>query len=442
MKPKICLVGQVVVDVLHLKNGLVVRLGGIFHAANVLSALGCDFEIAYVAPTYLDHEIESYAQQFGAAKVIKIGDVEGCPNVLLVGEPTEAGSQGYEFLLDQQHRCHLNLKGLEHRLQENVFSDVIIFPGGFELNKILSALKRVTARVHVDANFEPKNFKAFGVLGRPLQTLILSTSSDTFLKVFKGDCARVRSAGLKIAHSFLLKENRGGSRYFRRGSATPILVPAFPRKIIHSVGVGDCYDSVFVCLSHGMAQRASLIYASLIAGEYASVLSQLLFKNAVDRTMKIEPGEVMKLQGVSLPWESRRKIHIYIAAPDFKSADRSQIERVVACLEYHNFVPRRPVVENGEITSQSSAKERSIAASADIQLLDECQILLAIPIFDDPGTYIEMGLAAQKGMPVIVYTPNRITENLLTYELPTLVSPDLDEVISELFKQAAKMHGK
>lgn len=395
-----------------------------------------------MAPKYLDREIVSYAGQLGASKVIKIGEVDGCPNVLLVGEPTESGSQDYEFLLDREHRCHLNLNEFENRLREESFSDVIIFPGGFTLKKILLALKPLHARVHVDANFEPKNFKVFKTLGRPLQTLILSTSSDTFLKYFNGDCARICRAGLKIAKSFLLKENRGGSRYFRRGLSTPILVPAFPRKIIHSVGVGDCYNSIFVYLSRSLPQKTSLIYASLIAGEYASVLSHPLFKDAVERTLKITPDEATMLQGVSLPWELRRKIHIYIAAPDFKSADVSQIERVVSCLEYHNFVPRRPVMENGEITSQSSAKERSMAASADVRLLEECQILLAIPIFDDPGTYIEIGLALQKDMPVIVYMPNRITDNLLTYELPTLISSNLDEVISELFKQAAKIYDK
>jgi len=191
-----------------------------------------------------------------------------------------------------------------------------------------------------------------------------------------------------------------------------------------------------------MPQRDSLIYASLIAGEYACVLNQPDFQEAVDRTLKISQHEALELQGVSLPWEFRRKVHIYIAAPDFKSADLTQIEHVVSCLEYHNFTPRRPVIENGEITSQSSSKDRSTAAAADVRLLQECQIMLAILIFDDPGTYIEMGLALQRGMPVIVFTPNRITDNLLTYELPTLVSSDLDEVISELFKQTAKIHGK
>ena len=442
MKPRICLVGQVVVDVLQLKDGPVVRLGGVFHAASVLSALECDFEIVYVAPEYLDHEIASHGQRLGAAKTIKIGQVEGCPNVLLVGEPTEAGSQDYEFLLDSERRCHLNLQEFKNRLREKAFTDVIIFPGGFELRKILAALKETGARIHVDANFEPEQFKVLQVLGRPLQTLILSTSSTTFLKVFKGNCARICLAGLKVAQSFLLKENRGGSRYFRRGYARPISIPAFPRRIVHSVGVGDCFNAALVCLSHSMPLKTSLIYASLLAGDYASVLNQRLFENAVKRTKMIKPNEVAQLQGVSLPWESRQRIQIYIAAPDFKSVNRSQIERIVSCLKYHNFVPRRPVVEHGEITVESTTEERSMIAAADIQLLKKCEILLAIPIFDDPGTYIEIGIAYQMGIPVIIYTPNQIINNLLTDELPTLVSSNLDEVISEVFKQAAKIHGK
>jgi nucleoside 2-deoxyribosyltransferase len=441
MKPTICLVGLVVVDVLQLKSGPIVRLGGIFHAAKALSAFGCDFEIAYVAPSYLDHEIASYARQLGASKVMKVGDVEGCPNVLLVGEPTEAGSQGYEFILDSQRRCCLNLSEFEFRLREKVFTDVIIFPGGFALGGILSALKRMDVCVHVDANFDPKKFSDFRELGRPLQTLILSTSSNTFLEDFKGDCAKICTAGLKYAQAFILKENRGGCRYFRRHSAIAINIPAFPRKISHSVGVGDCFNSVYVYLSRSLSCRSALSYASLIAGEYASVLDFSLFREAVERTMKIPSAEVVKLRGVSLPWELRQKCHIYIAAPDFQAVNISQLERIVECLKYHNFVPRRPVLENGEITEKSNTNERSATALADIKLLGKCQILLAVLLYDDPGTYIEMGMAHEKGMPVIVYAPNRITSNLLTDELPILISSDLDEVITEVFKQAAILYG-
>lgn len=440
MKPRVCLVGQVIVDVLHFESGLIPRLGGIFHAAKTLSALGCDFDVAYIAPKYLDLEVAAYAEKLSAVKVLKLGEVEGCPNVLFVGEPKEAGYQQYEFLLDRQQRCRLNLSVFEKHVVENPPTDVIVFPGGFALREILSILKNNNARVHVDANFEPKRLNALEVLGRPLETLIVSTSSDTFSKTFEGDCIRLCGAGLRVAKSFLLKENRGGSRYFRRQLRRPVLVPSFPRKIIHSVGVGDSFNSTFVCLSRSMSTRVSLFYSSLIAAEYASVLDFALFKRAVKRTLKIPQREVTKLRGICLPWESRRNVHIYIAAPDFKSVDRTQIERVVSCLKYHNFRPRRPVMEHGEITASSSLKERSITASSDIRLLNQCRIVLAVLPFDDPGTYMEMGFALQRGMPVIVYCSNRISDNLLTYELPTLVSSDLDKVITEVFTQAANIH--
>jgi nucleoside 2-deoxyribosyltransferase len=442
VKPRICLVGQVVVDVLHLDNGPIVRLGGVFHAARALSALKCDFEIAYVAPKYLDHEIISYGKQLGAANVNKLGEVDGCPNVLFVGEPREAGSQDYEFILDQHQRCQMNLQEFKKGLSEKLFTDVLIFPGGFELATILASFKPLKASIHVDANFGPTNFRAFRALGRQLDTLILSTSSFTFLNIFKGNYRHLCKDSLKVARSFLFKENRGGSRYFQRGKANPISIPAFPRNIIHSVGVGDCFNAALVCLCHKMPLKPSLIYASLLAGEYASVLTQSHFANAVNRTMKIKPSEAMQLHGVLLPWELRQKVNIYIAAPDFKSANRSEIERVVSCLKYHNFVPRRPVIENGEINSGSGKHERIATAAADIQLLNNCQILLAILIFDDPGTYIEIGVAHQMGLPVIIYAPNHITDNLLTNELPILVSPDIDAIVSEVFRQAATFHAK
>lgn len=442
MRPRICLIGQVVADVLFLKGAPIVRLGGVFHAARALSALGCEFEIAYVAPSYLDAEIAIHAHRLGSRQVLKIGEVEGCPNVLLVGEPTEAGPQGYEFILDKQHRCLLDLDAFKDQLRNKPFTDIMLFPGGFPLKEVLLALKSSTAAVHVDANFEPRNFQFFRVLDRPLRTLIVSTSSVTFLKDFKGDAGRISRAGLSAAERFILKENRGGSRYFCRGRKGHIKVPAFPRKITHSVGVGDCYNSVFAFLDHTHRPETSLRYASMISGDYACMLDESHFKAAAKRALLIPPKELAKLKGVSLPWEDRDKIHVYIAAPDFEAADVSKINSIVACLEYHNFVARRPVRENGEITRESGRQQRVETAEADIRLLEQCHMLLAIPIFDDPGTYFEMGFALRRGIPVIVYSPNPITENLLTEELPILVSSDRDEIITEIFKQAAKIYGR
>ena len=83
-----------------------------------------------------------------------------------------------------------------------------------------------------------------------------------------------------------------------------------------------------------------------------------------------------------------------------------------------------------------------MTASKDIELLKTCKILLAIPIYSDPGTFIEMGIAHQMGIPVIVYCPDHPMDNLLADELPILVSSNLDEVIAEVFVQAEKLQIK
>ena len=46
--------------------------------------------------------------------------------------------------------------------------------------------------------------------------------------------------------------------------------------------------------------------------------------------------------------------------------------------------------------------------------------------------------AAQRQLPVIVYDPYQRANNCMLTELPTLVSHDLDVVISEVFNQYSK----
>jgi nucleoside 2-deoxyribosyltransferase len=60
-------------------------------------------------------------------------------------------------------------------------------------------------------------------------------------------------------------------------------------------------------------------------------------------------------------------------------------------------------------------------------------------LYDDPGTLIEIGIALEKGIPVIVFDPFKKAENLMLTELPALVSSDLDEVLAGVFVQAGKV---
>ncbi len=440
-RPAVCVVGQVLVDVTLPRPGGPYRLraGGIMHAARALWAIGCPYSLAYVAPDYLDAEIADHVRHYGAGHATRIGRVSGSPNVVLVAEPTEAGPQGYEYLLRDRHQCTLSVDALQQCLASGPPSDVLVFPGGFDLGVVLRALAASAAAVHVDANFEPPTFEDLRPLTRPFETVALSTSSETFLRTYRGD-PRSLCAGLvgDLCHHFLLKENRGGSRLFGpRGEC--VATPAQPRRVQHSVGVGDCFDAVFIALRHRMPQRAALAYASCLAAEYACTTYPDVFRDRAQAWLGVPEAEVAELGGTQLPWELRPKAQVYVAAPDFSRVDRRPIDRAVAALRYHNFVPRLPVREHGEMGADATVERRNALCEADLQLLAECKILLAVLVYDDPGTLIEIGIAVERGVPVVVFDPFGRADNLMLTQLPRLVSSDLDEVMTAVFACAAEV---
>jgi nucleoside 2-deoxyribosyltransferase len=238
----------------------------------------------------------------------------------------------------------------------------------------------------------------------------------------------------------LLKENRGGSRLFGpKTSSTVVTVPAQVRPILHSVGVGDCFNAVFVALRHRHGTRAALNYASSIAAEYASTIQPEEIQDAATAVLRIDPGEIRELSGVQLPWERRPAINVYIAAPDFDWVDRKPIEELKEALEYHNFTPRMPIRENGQMRAEDPPAEKSRIAMADMTMLQECRLMVAVMLYDDPGTLIEIGLALERNMPTLVYDPYGRASNLMLTQLPNVVSSDLDEVIAGVFTLASKV---
>jgi nucleoside 2-deoxyribosyltransferase len=400
--------------------------------------LGYRYHLTYLAPSYLDADIKGYATHIGAASAQSVGTVYGCPNVLYIGDPQESGDQKYEMVLEDHFRCDFRLPLLRKICAD--CTDILILPGGFDLRLVLRALRTSRSRVHIDSNVEPAAPKTFEALRRPVSTIMMSTSSTPFLRRFRGSPTRLRKQLHRYAEHILLKENRGGSRLFLlAGSGEVIAVPSHPRRIRHSIGVGDCFDAVFVALRTKYTVRAALAYASLIAAEYACEIDLLPFRKAVRAIMRIPAAEAESFRGVQLPWEERRKCNVYIAGPDFANVDSSHIDAVVRSLEYHNFSPRCPIREHGEVESSADSRVKLETAQADLSLLDKCQLVVAVLLFDDPGTLIEIGMALEKGRPVIVYDPHKIASNLMLTSLPNLVSVDLDEVITRVFVLAASL---
>lgn len=433
----ILLIGQVLVDafVPSTNEYSYLRLGGIMHAARALGAVGCKFAILYVAPDYLDDDIQGYGQKIGASLITKIGTVKGAPNLMLIGEPREYGPQRYDFILRNNHKIELYLDRFSEALEHLSWTDALVFPGGFPLEAMLQLISRRNIKIYIDVNFEPEDWEVFNQLDKPIETLIISTSSALFRKEqFKSADELVSYAEKNNIKTLLLKENRGGARFFDlQDRKSPLTIPAQTKSIAHSVGVGDCYNAVFSSLRYKCSEDLALRYASCIAAEYASTLEDEPFINAAKSWLDIPPDEVLNLGGISLPWEERPTKQIYIAAPDFDYVDSAPIDEIVRSLKYHNFSPRRPVKEHGQITSDSTKKQKRATFSADMKLLDECSLLLAVIICDDPGTLIEIGIAYEKGMPVIVYDPYKKANNIFLTELPDLLSSDLDEIVMTVF---------
>ena len=440
--PKLCLIGEVIVDVTltntNRENKL--RLGGIIHAARALWAIDVEYDLMYIAPHYLTQQVTQYASNIGANLVQQIGTVIGAPNVILVEDPTEAGPQGYELLLRSEYECHFNEQTISGALRNNDITDIVIFPGNYDLSKLLTSLQESTASIHIDIANGVDEIKVLEVLGRKFDTVILSTSSNLFLHTYSESLENIcKDLVGRLCHTFLFKENRGGARLFGEQIQDKFIqVQAQVRNVVHSVGIGDCFDVVFLTLKHQLSLQGALTYASWIAAEYASTTYPEDFKDACKRVLSIHEEQIVSIEGVVLPWEKRQETNIYIAAPDFDFVDRTSIDHLVECLKYHNFKPRLPVRENGQMSANATANQKQILFTKDMELISECQLMVAVMIYDDPGTLIEIGLAAGLKIPVIVYDPYRKAHNLMLTQLPNLISANLDEIIAKVFVLAAR----
>ena len=422
----ICLVGDILTDVTlaTANTPLKMRLGGIVHAARALWAMDVEYAVAYLAPAYMDSHIEMFLKEHDCKAIIKLGNVTNCPYTMLIQEVKEIGKQGYEFLYHDNIDIDYDLTAIK---ELNDFDELMFISGNYDMNKILKYVED-DIRIHCDVannvNSEEELPKK-----KVFDTLFISASSDIFknhFTDFDSFCTLLKPHAKQI----VLKENRGGSRVYDTTLGEVYQIPSQTSPITHSVGVGDVYDVVSLTAPFDSYQE-QLLFASWVAMEYALTTFPDNFKNSVKTLLNTPIKELMAQRGCILPWEVREKCQIYIAAPDFSFVDTGP---------YHHFVARRPIKENGQMSEGADKKERIGLFCADMALLGECNMLIAVLLYNDPGTLIEIGLAAQRGIPTLVYDPNKIADNCMLTELPTLVSSDLDEIIAKVFTEYSKQY--
>jgi len=438
-EPSVCLVGQALVDVtLPISNSLTkMRLGGVAHAARALWALNATFSVGFIAPAYLEAQARNYLASIGAAGAVSIGTVDGSPNVMLIRHAEEAGPQGYELLLRDDHRVTLHDESLTELIRTTSPTDFLVFPDASYMEALAPHLPTGDARVYVDGDLDVGRLVESGVI-RTVDTVMLSTSSKVFRVTYRGSIVDLRDALVPDrSEALLFKENRGGARFFTE--ADVITTPAHVRPVVHSVGVGDCFDAAFCVLRQRYDDRAALAYAAALAADYASTTDPDAFKAAAQATLSVPADEIVALSGVVVPWESRDAFSIYMAAPDFDYIDTRQLDRIGAALEYHGFVPRFPVREHGQLPPDATAADGLRVAQADLALLERCRLMVAVLLYDDPGTLIEIGIACERGLPVIVYDPHGKATNPMLTQTTVIVTKSLDETVSAVFENVGRL---
>lgn len=436
---KICIVGDILIDI-TLKtenNPLKMRLGGIVHAARGLWAMGIEYSIGYFAPSYLDKHITDFLSQLNCSEIIKIGNVGNCPYTMLIEEVKEIGDQGYEFILRDDIQISYN----DIELQKlNQFDDIFLISGNYEYCKVISNIP-YSCKTHYDIanNIDELSFFKGG---QKLETIFISTSSPLFKASSKVENFNIEyffNQFEELTEKIILKENRGGSRAYNFAKKQLISIPAQTQKIIHSVGVGDVYDSCYVALYRHNDFQDTLNYSSWIATEYAKTTFPDDFKKMALRVLKTNTSDIALLGGCLLPWEIRTKGHIYIAAPDFDFVNTKLIDLIEKNLLYHNFSPHRPIKENGQMEVDASITRKQELFKRDLELLNRCNMLIAILLYNDPGTLIEIGIAAERKIPTFVFDPYNIAKNCMLTQLPDLITADFDELLSEVFRSYNKI---
>ncbi len=434
MQPKnILVIGAVYVDT-HLdkmvEGGPIVGLGGIFHSARAFSAIGTKYSLAYYAPEYLDADIQHFAKKLNAEDCYKLGNVDKSPNIMLINDSKEIGDQGYYDILKDQ-AIYVDTASISEIVDLVNPSDILIYPGKYDIKKILDNIETFQGNIYIDFHYDSENI--LENYSNLFKTIILSTSSS----IFTDQCKASHEGILNYFNSYnvetlLIKENRGGSYCYLKTNGKKVEAPAYYVDTSHSVGVGDAYNSVFISDFYPQDIEKRMRLSSLIASKYAATMDFEIFKSNVEDILQ-KTDEFIELKGIRLSWEDRAKNKIYLAAPDFPDVDTKLLNKLEESLSHHNFQVKRPIKENGLISDNTTFKERLEIYNKDVQLLDDCNILIAALLYNDPGTLVEFGMFKQMEKPVLIFDPYRICNNNFVVHSADFICYSIEEVLDALY---------
>lgn len=205
-----------------------------------------------------------------------------------------------------------------------------------------------------------------------------------------------RSPELKVV---ILKDGPFGAHIFFDGEHHHI--GSYETKNVFKIGSGDVFVAIF---AHMWAHQKK---SPLEAAEMAS-LATAYYCNYKILPIPQEAFDHTNFPLITIDKEISSK-RIYLAGPFFTMSERWLIEEAKYQLEKFKANVFSPLHDVGY-------GEPSYVTEADLQGIDDSDILYAVLDDYDPGTIFEIGYAISKQKPVVIFIENKVPINMTLFE--------------------------
>jgi len=206
-------------------------------------------------------------------------------------------------------------------------------------------------------------------------------------------------------------------------------VPAYKSNVVCTLGSGDAFGGA---LAATFVETGDIQYSVKVGNcVAANFIESIAIETIIDRA------------GVEKDIYTRKRFvvneiipkKIYLAGPFFSEQEVNWVRHVSNKLEGASFEVLSPSRENGFIFNDTSIEKRKEIFQLDIDLLNSCDIVVALLDHDDPGTCFEIGYAFAKGTPVYgLKTSDTSLNNMIKFGCKKVIE-DIEELIRVLYEQ-------
>lgn len=185
-----------------------------------------------------------------------------------------------------------------------------------------------------------------------------------------------------------------------------VFAPSYQTSLVFKIGSGDIFVATFAqgWIELGMSPREAADRASKATAFYV----QERRPATADELSAFNPEKV----GVGEKTKSRPpgdRAKVYLAGPFFTIGQLWVVEEARRALNSLDI----DVISPFHLVGPGPAEE---VAKADLELLDQSELVLAIGDGMDSGTVFEVGYAKAQGKPVVFYAENEVGEDLKMFE--------------------------